>query len=312
MRTIKHRLLRNCRQGMDFICANHFEDPLYWVDKLPIINNYADIGQFQRLENRCASIKAPVALFYNILPRSVFYSLSVVFFLLGLQYPSTHNTTLLITCVGLFAMPHILTLGDYHRFKMCLNTAKMYAHHHFSIEYLEGIQQNMTQKYNDFSAVINSGCTNKVDNAQKNLKEDCCHISERISSLEKKFGDSKKRRDNYGAIPQALLINLIKRRINDEPSTIIDISDAVKNLERISNVARNIGCQPENIRTELENFKTIGSLLSQPTTRLRNCLKYLERIRQLPEYINQEDFKKQTEHLFRQIRSKISHSRKTV
>jgi hypothetical protein len=312
MRTIKHRLLRNCRQGLDFISATHFGEPMYWVNKLPKMDNRADIGQFQRLENRYVSIKAPVALFYNILPRSIFYSLAVVLLLLGWQYPYTPYIILFMISLGLFIMPHILTSGDYHKFKKCLDTAKMYSQQHFYIQYLEGIQQNMMQKDNNFSALINSAFTNKVDNTQKNLKEDYHHITERISSLEKKFGNSKKRRDNYGSIPQALLVNLIKSRLNVNCCTIISISDSVENLERISHMAKKIGCKSDNIRTELENFKTIGSLLSQPITRLRNCLKYLEKIMQLPEYMEQENFKKQTDYLFRQIRNKISNSRKRV
>lgn len=293
MKTTKEHLLEKWRQGLDFVSATHFDDPMYWVGKLPKINDQSDIVQYHLLENRCASIKAPVDLFYNILPRSIFYTLAGVIVVLAFQYPDHNNLILFAIVLGLFTLPHILTIGDYKKFKNCLHTAKIFLIQNCSLQYVNASQREQEKKL--------------ITELERTRLKEMGNYS--VTKLEK---SSPKSRMNYGAVPLALLDNLIRRRVGYDPSTTIDYSDSRENLVKISNIANKIGCKSENIRTELDNFKTIGSLLSQPTSRLKNCLKYLEKIKQSPEYFSNENFKKQTDYLYRQTRLKISKCHKPM
>lgn len=283
MKITKKFALEKYQQCLDFISGYHFGEPGHWEAKLPVIDNLRDVEQSMMLEKRYCALKAPVSIFYNLLPKGIFYSLAITVAVLGFLYPVPNNPVLFAIALGLVSMPYLLTMGDYQKFTNSLNIARRFR------------LQGPALKY--------------VDEAQGCLAWGTEGVSAKIASIESMPNIRQKKRENYGVVPLALLENLIRWRSNYDRSALIAFSDSGENLRKIDMLAKEVGCKPENIRTELENFKNIGSLLLQPSKRLANCLKYIRQIKKLPEYSSNESFKAQTDSLYKKLKNQISKNR---
>lgn len=124
----------------------------------------------------------------------------------------------------------------------------------------------------------------QMDASEQERVKDIQYIGAKVIAIESHLNVPKKARRNYGAVCLALLVNFIRVPAKYDLSLLIGFSDSRRNMEKINKLAIEINCQPKNIKTELNKFKSLISLLSQPRTTLKKYLTYIEQIRESAEY----------------------------